>query len=359
MSAGMLGSRRKSLQDVTVRGCAHPGLWFDRFLSAQKKTEGGGEGAAAESGDQPRTALVGEVAGLPAPALYRAFFERWRAQLEAAGAQMREAEVKGRLIVGLGAESATETGIRLHRTYGAPVIPGSALKGLASAYAHRRLTPADWGKLTDAQAQGAAHRVMFGSMTDKAPAMGYVTFFDALWMPESGERPLAADVMAVHHAAYYRGENAPPADWDSPTVVPFLTATGRFLIALAGPEAWVDAAFDLLDGALAEMGVGAKTAAGYGRMRMTLEKKPEPPPDPSLAAADEIIRNVENLRPNEVASKLQVTSTGWASLPDGSPGKLKAAQVIIEKARRSWKGAKEKPWFQEILKYRDQYGQSG
>ncbi|MCS7080889.1 MAG: type III-B CRISPR module RAMP protein Cmr6 [Chloracidobacterium sp.] len=355
MSGKMLESRRKALRNLVAAGCTHSGLWFDRFLSAQRAEEGGGTGAATEAGDQPRTALVKEVAAMKSPALYAEFFTRWRAQLEAFGAQIREAEVTGRLIVGLGAESATETSIHLHRTYGVPVIPGSALKGLASAYAHQRLASDEWRKLTQAQAQGAAHRVMFGSMTDKAPAMGYVTFFDALWMPDSARGPLAADVMSVHHAAYYRGEHAPPADWDSPTVVPFLTATGKFLIALAGPEKWVDAAFELLDGALAEMGVGAKTTAGYGRM--TLGKKPEPPPDPSLEAAEKIIEAVNSLRPNEVASQLQKKSEGWSALPDGSPGKLKAAQVIVEKAR-SWKGAKKQPWFQEILAYCDRYGKS-
>ncbi len=40
-----------------------------------------------------------------------------------------------RVIVGLGAESVLETSIRLHRIYGFPIIPGSALKGLARAYA--------------------------------------------------------------------------------------------------------------------------------------------------------------------------------------------------------------------------------
>jgi hypothetical protein len=48
--------------------------------------------------------------------------------------------------------------------------------------------------------------------------------------------------------------------------VPFLTATGTYLIAIGGPLAWVELAFKLLGKALTEMGVGAKTSSGYGRM---------------------------------------------------------------------------------------------
>ncbi|KAF0250465.1 MAG: hypothetical protein FD167_137 [bacterium] len=38
------------------------------------------------------------------------------------------------------------------------------------------------------------------------------------------------------------------------------------LLALSGPPDWVDTAFKILDLALKEMGVGAKTSSGYGLM---------------------------------------------------------------------------------------------
>jgi CRISPR-associated protein Cmr6 len=54
--------------------------------------------------------------------------------------------------------------------------------------------------------------------------------------------------------------------------VPFLSVTGRYLIALAAPELpnpseWIQATFAILEGALEEMGIGAKTSSGYGRMK--------------------------------------------------------------------------------------------
>src|SRR5712692_1541822 len=155
------------------------------------------------------------------------------------------------MIIGLGDESVLETAITLHRTYGVPYIPGSALKGLAASYVRQRLG-VDWQKDKD------AYKVVFGNTDDT----GYITFFDALYIPGTGfrGRALYPDVITVHHQKYYQDPNNPPADWDDPTPVPFLTATGSYLIALAGSEleeheAWIDATFAILKGALAELGI--------------------------------------------------------------------------------------------------------
>ena len=69
-------------------------------------------------------------------ALYRIAFDRWSASLptDSIHADLATPERDSRLIVGLGSENVLETGIRLHHTYGMPIIPGSALKGLAAHY---------------------------------------------------------------------------------------------------------------------------------------------------------------------------------------------------------------------------------
>ena len=59
----------------------------------------------------------------------------------------------GRLIVGLGSENVLETGIRLHHTYGLPIIPGSAFKGLAAHYCHEA-----WGPTNDKVSQSRRKR---------------------------------------------------------------------------------------------------------------------------------------------------------------------------------------------------------
>lgn len=247
----MANSRREVLSGVEKLGTTHVGLWLDRYLKEQ--VEGGGENA---KGSHLQCA-----AKSPVPGVYRAFYERWQQTLEDAGASMRKAQAQGRLVIGLGGESVLETSILLHHTYGVPYLPGSSLKGFAARYARTRLATASWGKDSE------AFETLFGS-TGEA---GYVTFFDALYVPGSarGDCPLAPDVITVHHPAYYRGEpGAPPADWDSPIPVPFLSAGGAYLIALHGAANWVVAAFEILRLALIEEGIGAKTSSGYGRMML-------------------------------------------------------------------------------------------
>jgi cold shock CspA family protein len=75
-------------------------------------------------------------------------------------------------------------------------------------------------------------------------------------------------VITVHHPDYYQTDSnpPPPADWDNTTPIPFLSATGNYLISLAGPNEWVEKAFDILELALRKQGIGAKTSSGYGRM---------------------------------------------------------------------------------------------
>lgn len=240
---------RQNLHGVTLQSTTHPGLWLDRFLSGY---------SVVRDNDKPHKTLVDAVADVAIPESYRNFYERWNAALEQMGVTRKIARANGRLSIGLGGESVLETAISLHRTYGVPYIPGSALKGLAAGFARQRLEESEWGKDSN------AYRVLFGDTT----TAGYVTFYDALYVPGTGHRgkPLWPDVITVHHPEYYQGGN-PPADWDSPTPIPFLSATGDYLLAIGGDDQWVEAAFDILRQALKEEGIGAKTSSGYGRMR--------------------------------------------------------------------------------------------
>ena len=237
--------RRNDLKDVNVQLDTHACLWLDKYLEND------------EVGAKDK--LVHEVAGIPTSEAYARFFERWQNTLTEFGADCREAEVLGRMAVNLGSEAVLETSIALHHTYGMPYIPGSALKGLAAHYVTTYLKDDPlWSKNEE------AFRTLFGDTT----SAGYVTFFDALYVPKSGhnKQTLWKDVITVHHQDYYQGKDAPPADWDSPVPIPFITATGKFLIAISGPKEWVKAAFDILILALEREGIGAKTSSGYGRM---------------------------------------------------------------------------------------------
>ena len=255
-----LDGRRQCLQSndfSTFPDTAHVGLWIDKFLPHQEK------GAGQKKADHFEQAACSSVSGI-----YEAFFDRWKKSLAEADTQTHRATVQGRLAIGLGGESVLETAISLHRTYGVPYIPGSAIKGLAAHYARNRLDDMwkkkERAKGADGKLELNPYTILFGD-TDIA---GYVTFYDALYIPGSSkeDKPLALDVINVHHPDYYGGKDVPPADWDSPTPVSFLSTTGSYLIALGGPKDWVDAAFKILACALHEEGIGAKTSSGYGRM---------------------------------------------------------------------------------------------
>lgn len=268
LSASVPGVQGGTTTSNTSPG-VHAGLWLDRFLRTQARED-----------ESARRELVAEVASIPVPSDYADAFERWVETLGSSGAALKKAVVQTRMIVGLGGESPLETHITLHRTYGVPFIPGSALKGLAAAFARQRLG-AEWRQ--DSQ----AYQVLFGDTT----SAGFVTFYDALPIvtgtgPEFSETHpqlaqlkkrtygrslLEPDILTVHHPEYYMGEGeqqTAPADWDSPTPVPFLTAVGAYLVALAGPTAWVKAAYAILEQALEEEGIGAKTSSGYGRLKV-------------------------------------------------------------------------------------------
>ncbi|MGC8875559.1 type III-B CRISPR module RAMP protein Cmr6 [Thermus sp.] len=287
--------RRSALEGIRLpRGKEpHRGLWLDKFLRS----------TAREDAEAKRS-LVREVVGIEEPREYAAFFERYRKALVALGAELRQAKTLSRLVVGLGGESVLETSLTLHRAYGVPYIPGSALKGLASRYAHLYLEGEAWRRNLAQFQRGEAQTALFGTTEEQ----GLVVFFDALPLP--GKWRLHPDILNPHHPLYYRGEEEPPADWDSPTPVPFLSATGTFLLALApapgvdreAARPWLTALWRILAWALKEEGVGAKTSSGYGRMALAEPGVPEAGRgSPALSPALEgLLTRVRSLRYPEV-----------------------------------------------------------
>lgn len=160
-----------------------------------------------------------------------------------------------RVIVGLGAENVLETSVRLHRVYGFPIIPGSALKGLARSYA----------ELVEGKDEDDDVFVRVFGKSPPDAAAGKVIFFDAV-PADPTNLNLELDVMNPHYSAYYQG-NSPPADYLNPVPVFFLaTAPGsEFLFAVASKEAaWAQQAQGWLQAGLRKMGIGAKTTSGYG-----------------------------------------------------------------------------------------------
>ena len=101
-----------------------------------------------------------------------------------------------------------------------PILPGSALKGLAAYYCDQvwRTTEEKFKK------GGTYHRLLFGTTDDS----GCITFHDAWYVPEASDAtPLKLDVMTPHHPKWNDiSEPVAPTDFDSPIPVPFLSVTG-------------------------------------------------------------------------------------------------------------------------------------
>lgn len=314
---------RSLTQEINRQGMdRHAGLWLDTYIAQQNR----------EDVDSRRKHMkwACEVA---IPEAYNAFYKRWEKTLKDRGIEPLKATVKGRMIVGLGDESVLETSITLHRTYGVPYIPGSALKGLAASYARQRLGD-KW------KSGSEAYRIIFGD-TESA---GYITFFDALYMPESArnDQPLRPDVITVHHQKYYQGSADAPADWDSPNPVPFLSATGSYLIALAAPDleaeaskTWLKTTYDILRDALKNAGIGAKTSSGYGRMKL---EEPEPPLSPEAEAELKLVegykQELDGLSSQQIAGRIEGYYSKWRRL-NSKEARKSFAQIIVDTVHRS------------------------
>jgi|DewCreStandDraft_4_1066084.scaffolds.fasta_scaffold01130_25 CRISPR-associated protein Cmr6 len=281
--------------------------------------------------------------------LYRDAFRLFRARLQKLpNIVLKELSVTDRIIVGLGVENPMETSITLNRLYGVPVIPGSALKGVARRYAEM-FAPEEEDKTGDYAKQV---QFLFGDRDFG----GRITFFDAWWVP--GEPPLCKDVITVHHQQYYttKGEK-PPTDFDDPNPVSFVSAKGAFLFAVQGPtQEWSQLAMVLLQGGLCHLGVGAKTSSGYGRFwddtamlgsstqSAGQASSPEPLVDPSNMPDEDLKTAIESLSGEYIKKLLPKFADRWHTIQSGRM-KRQVGQIIKEKSRIS--GVRG-PWLSDI-----------
>jgi CRISPR/Cas system CMR subunit Cmr6 (Cas7 group RAMP superfamily) len=179
-----------------------------------------------------------------------------------------------RLVVGHGEDSVHETSLTLSSSYGVPVLPGTALKGLAAAAAR----DVGWSELDS---------TLFGSPRPRPgqPSQahrGSVLIWDAL---PTGTPELVLDVLTPHVKDYYDEGNSkgtpatPPAEYHNPVPIRFLAVEHTtFRAYLIGPADDVAHCIGLVKAGLDEFGLGGKTAAGYGYCSV-LEEAPGSVPE--------------------------------------------------------------------------------
>jgi CRISPR-associated protein Cmr6 len=283
----------------------HLGLAYDAWAPTEVA-----DGKISDDDRRPWLEKLTELAVSPD---YARSFKRWKASFSAPGDRVFELMLASRLLVGHGNASGTDVGLTVHHTWGVPVIPGSALKGLVAHYVDATYGPTDaskkpweqqgdervradyqgvtWNRRRIERGPGAIYRALFGAPEARedatmrengfqaGAAAGLVTFHDALYVPGSlaDNRPFAADVLTVHQKGYYdSGGQSLPNDYDSPNPVAFLTVRpgARLLFAFSGPPDWTELAEQLLRDAMEQWGVGGKTSAGYGRLIALDQAKP-------------------------------------------------------------------------------------
>jgi CRISPR-associated protein Cmr6 len=172
-----------------------------------------------------------------------------------------------RVVVGHGEDTAHETSLTMSPTYGFPIFPGSALKGVAASQAR-----SGYGEvLPDAVAR------LFGTPRpgiDAEAAQGAVVVLDALPVtpPE-----MVVDVLTPHVKPYYDkdtdGEPKQwPAEYHNPVPVRFLAVERTpFLAWLIGQPDDIEQLGELLCDGVDDLGLGGKTAAGYGYCKAVMQ----------------------------------------------------------------------------------------
>ncbi len=204
------------------------------------------------------------------------------------GAETLDATLGGRLIINQAGGILENAGLCLHRHFGDPTLPGSAVKGLA-----RHAAWCEWNEAEEPAKRGIADKIVrvFGYPTgDKG--------LDAYIEPDTGKRvaraggvaflagvpvgkpALVVEIVNCHHPKYYSGRQDVATDDEQPNpqFFPAVEAGGDWRFTLAPlRRLGTDAATLLaqartwLADALTVHGAGAKTAAGYGWFRYDAE----------------------------------------------------------------------------------------
>ena len=175
-----------------------------------------------------------------------------------------------RFLTGIGETTPTEVGMVFDRNLGLPFIPSSSIKGIVRyAYCVNFVKNKKvlGESIKEEDVVGLVE--LFGSLDTQNSTRGGFSFMDAY-----SEAPpqLAVDIMNSHHGEYYSDKNSDgPVETESPQPIKFLVVEkgscfkfrGFFLSKKA--ENYRHELINAFGTALTELGLGAKTAVGYGR----------------------------------------------------------------------------------------------
>lgn len=195
------------------------------------------------------------------------------------------------VVLHLSSPGPLELGMAVHHVYGFPVLPATAIKGLAHAVA----------ATTDASLADA----LYG----RQETTGRVAILDGFPI----EFNIRRDVMTPHFSAWYQNKpDAKPDDTDDPKPIPFLSvsAGSQFeVVLLARVRDTAVADLDMVESHVQkgceERGLGAKTSAGYGAFERW--SQPPVPMGNERAAGPRTTSGAEPFQPPAANSSTAVT----------------------------------------------------
>lgn len=179
------------------------------------------------------------------------------------------ATLSSRLITGTGETTPVEVGMKFDRNMGIPYIPASSIKGVvAYAYCVNYINQHQEDNTSfDTTEKGFTD--LFGSRDGNDPKRGGFCFLDAY--PVTSPK-IVVDIMNPHFGKYYEGKQ-PPSETDNPVPIKFLSVEKGLKFEFKGffistNKKDIDKLKnDLIKAfktALGTIGIGAKTATGYG-----------------------------------------------------------------------------------------------
>ena len=145
---------------------AHAGLWLQRGWPA----------FVTGDSENNKTGHINKLCTIQPSTLYKEAFTRWEKTAKTLPGAALFATVSQRLLIGSNAASALETGAAIQHSYGMPMIPGSAVKGCARAYAQQLGLGAEYLAM------------LFGLDEGELAGPGGLVWHDAWWHPSSQEK---------------------------------------------------------------------------------------------------------------------------------------------------------------------------
>ncbi len=193
------------------------------------------------------------------------------------------AKASTRFLTGIGQISPTEVGMVFDRNTGLPFLPAASIKGAVRyaycvnfALSHPEKVPPDQ-TLNEKDVEGLEE--LFGSTNTNKGSRGGFAFMDTYSevVPD-----LVIDIMNPHHGTYYHGASPEgPVETESPIPIKFLAVEKGFTFKFRGfflttaAEKYRARLVDAFHFAMTDLGLGAKTAVGYGRFEHMQEMTPE------------------------------------------------------------------------------------